>query len=88
MRLKGESKKAKGKGADAPRARNFYLTPRPLLTFAFCLLPFYSHGCAVDERRDVPAGARATVECVNEDIAAGRDVKVYEEAANEWRDDV
>ncbi|MDT5159438.1 MAG: hypothetical protein QOC99_3781 [Acidobacteriota bacterium] len=42
-------------------------------------------GCAVEERRDVPLGAQASVERVTEDIAAGRDVKVYEEAAEEWR---
>ena len=60
----------------------------PLFTFAFCLLPFYFQGCAVDERRDVPAGARATVERVTEDVAAGRDAKVYEEAAPEWRANV
>jgi hypothetical protein len=53
-----------------------------LLLSAFCLL---SAGCAVDEKRDVPAGAREAVERVTEDIAAGRDSKVYEEAAEEWR---
>jgi hypothetical protein len=42
-------------------------------------------GCAVDERRDVPAEAQAAVDRVTEDIAAGRDEKVYEEAAAEWR---
>ena len=42
-------------------------------------------GCAVDERRSVPAGAQATVDRVTEDIAAGRDAKVYDEAADEWR---
>jgi hypothetical protein len=54
----------------------------------FCLLLFASGllaGCAVDERRDVPAGAQATVDRVTEDIAAGLDAKVYEEAAEEWR---
>jgi hypothetical protein len=39
----------------------------------------------VDERRSVPAGAQAAVERVTEDVAAGRDTKVYEEAAEEWR---
>jgi len=55
------------------------------LTFAFCLLPFAFHGCAVDERRGVPAGAQSAVDSVTDDIAAGRDAKVYEEAAEEWR---
>ena len=39
----------------------------------------------MDERRGVPAGAQATVERVTEDVAAGRDAKVYAEAAAEWR---
>ena len=53
-----------------------------LLPSAYCLLPA---GCAVDERRAVPPAAQATVERVTEDIAAGRDDKVYAEAAAEWR---
>ena len=53
-----------------------------LLPAAICLL---LSGCAVDERRGVPAGAQAAVERVTEDVAAGRDAKVYEEAAEEWR---
>jgi Protein of unknown function (DUF4019) len=52
-----------------------------LLLTAFCLLS----GCAVDERRDVPTGARATVERVTDEIAAGQDAEVYREAAEEWR---
>ena len=39
----------------------------------------------MDERRGVPAAAQEAVERVTEDIAAGRDAKVYEEAAAEWR---
>ncbi len=53
-----------------------------LLPAAICLL---LSSCAVDERHGVPAGAQATVERVTEDIAAGRDEKVYMEAAPEWR---
>ncbi|PYS81904.1 MAG: hypothetical protein DMF67_15010 [Acidobacteria bacterium] len=57
-----------------------------LLLTTFCLLPSaFLSGCAVDERRGVPAGAQATVDRVTEDIAAGRDAKVYGEAADEWR---
>jgi hypothetical protein len=48
-------------------------------------LPFAFQGCAVDERRDVPEGAREAVERVTDDVAAGRDSKVYDEAAEEWR---
>jgi hypothetical protein len=63
---------------------------RPALRLSFyCLLPaaccLLLSSCAVDERRDVPAAAQATVERVTEDIAAGRDEKVYGEAAPEWR---
>ena len=54
-----------------------------LLTAVSCLL--LSPACAVDERRDVPAAAREAVERVTEDIEAGRDEKVYAEAAEEWR---
>jgi len=75
VKAKGKSKKAKVR-----------MRARGVLTFAFCLFTFYfPAGCAVDERRDVPAGARAVVERVTEDIEAGRDAKVYEEAAPEWR---
>jgi hypothetical protein len=61
------------------RRRFFYW----LLPTVSCLLLLPS--CAVDERRGVPAGAQATVERVTEDIANGRDEKVYQEAAPEWR---
>jgi hypothetical protein len=82
LKAKGKRQRAKGKSLDALRAQNFSY----LLIFAFCLLPFaFLSGCAVDERREIPAGAQATVERVTEDIAAGRDAKVYEEAAAEWR---
>jgi len=54
-----------------------------LLSTVYCLLLFPS--CAVDERRSIPAGAQEAVERVTEDIAAGRDEKVYAEAAEEWR---
>jgi hypothetical protein len=59
------------------------------LTVLYCLLPtaycLLLSSCAVDERRNIPAAAQATVERVTEDIAAGRDEKVYQEAAPEWR---
>jgi len=61
------------------RQRFFYW----LLSTVYCLLLFSS--CAVEERRDIPAAAQATVERVTEDIAAGHDEKVYLEAAPEWR---
>jgi hypothetical protein len=52
-----------------------------LAACAFLLLG----GCAVDERRGIPPAAQAAVDGVTEDIAAGRDAKVYGEAAEEWR---
>ncbi len=55
-----------------------------LLSTVYCLLLLLS-SCAVDERRDIPSAAQAAVERVTEDINAGRDRKVYEEAAPEWR---
>src|SRR5215204_2813230 len=65
------------------RKRFFYW---PLTTLSCLLLScLLLSACAVDERRNVPAGAQATVERVTEDIAAGRDEKVYFEAAPEWR---
>ena len=85
MKTEGKSKKARGESADALRAQNFYSASRLFLTCALCLVPFYLAGCAVDELRGVPAGAQAAVERVTEDVAAGRDAKVYEEAADEWR---
>jgi hypothetical protein len=57
-----------------------------LCAFTFCLSTFaFFAGCAVDERRGISPSAQASVESVTEDIAAGRDSKVYEEAAEEWR---
>lgn len=55
-----------------------------LFTFTSLLL-LVSFGCAVDERRSVPAAAQETIDRVTDDIAAGRHDKVYEEAAPEWR---
>lgn len=71
-----------GKRRVFPNTR--HLKPSTLL-FVFCLLPSAFAACAVDERRAIPAGAQAVVERVTEDIAAGRDAKVYAEAAPEWR---
>jgi len=56
-----------------------------LRTFAFCLFAFALPACGVEERRALPTAAQETIERVTEDIAAGRDEKVYAEAAEEWR---
>lgn len=71
-----------GKEMLLPGARSL----RPCALFlALCLFTSALPACAVDERRTVPAGAQAVVDGVTEDIAAGRDAKVYAEAAAEWR---
>ncbi|HEV2802535.1 MAG TPA: DUF4019 domain-containing protein [Pyrinomonadaceae bacterium] len=56
-----------------------------LSTFAFLLFAVAFLSCGVDERRAIPTAAQETIERVTEDIAAGRDQKVYAEAAEEWR---
>jgi Protein of unknown function (DUF4019) len=84
-------RKTEGSRQTAAGSQSRRLSVRPALRrLAFhCLLPaavcLLFSSCAVDERRGVPAGAQATVERVTEDIAAGRDEKVYMEAAPEWR---
>lgn len=81
--------KTEGRRQKAFRTRGANRLPTAFcfLLTAFCLLPsaLFSSGCAVDERRSVPADAQAVVDSVTEDIAAGREAKVYAEAADEWR---
>ena len=70
-----------GTGAAPPRARGAAVFAAPFLL----LLPLLQ-ACAVDERRSgLPPEAQAVIERVTEDIAAGRDRKLYDEAAEEWR---
>lgn len=89
MKEQGQRPKAKGQSEDALRAKSFLLfrvNRSSLLLFAFCLLPLaFLTGCGAEERRGVPPGAQATVDRVTEEIAAGEDARVYEEAAEEWR---
>ena len=73
-------RKAKGGGREARGACVAFAFAICLFTFALPLA-----GCIVDERRAVPAEAQAAIDRVTEDIAAGRDEKVYAEAAEEWR---
>jgi hypothetical protein len=43
-------------------------------------------GCAVNERRSgLPTAAQTAIDTITDDIAAGRDDKIYQEAAAEWR---
>ena len=56
------------------------------LLFAFLILNFAFSACALKANRGgVPAEARATVDAVSEDVAGGRYEKIYNEAAEEWR---
>lgn len=42
--------------------------------------------CGVGEKREsIPAGAQETVDRLTEDVAEGRSEKIYDEAADEWR---
>ncbi len=42
--------------------------------------------CAVDQKLPgIPPAAQTTIDTVTEDIAAARDEKIYQEAAEEWR---
>ena len=59
--------------------------PSPVLLFAFCLFTFAFAACEVDERRKITPEQQAVIDRVTEDIAAGRDDKLYDEAASEWR---
>ncbi|HEX8720021.1 MAG TPA: beta-propeller fold lactonase family protein [Pyrinomonadaceae bacterium] len=50
MKAKGERRKAEVKGADAPRSKNFYSLPRPILALTLCLLPFAPAACGARPR--------------------------------------
>ncbi len=76
----GRTVKAKGKRQKVKVGRRGFI-----LTFTFLLLPFVLLACEVDERGALPGEAQETIDRVTEDIAAGRDEKVYDEAAEEWR---
>lgn len=79
MKSTSESGKAKGVGE---KTRVSFLRFR-LFAFALCFFAFI--GCEVDERREISPQAQARIDEVTEDVAAGRDDKIYAEAAEEWR---
>ena len=58
-----------------------------LLPFAFCLLPFaFLAGCALQaSRAGIPPPAQAAIDTVSNDISESRFEKIYNEAAEEWR---
>jgi hypothetical protein len=66
----------------------FILTPSAFILFSFLVL---AAGCNVGQQQQqqrpssIPEEAQATVDRVTADIEAGRDEKIYSEAAEEWR---
>jgi hypothetical protein len=68
---------------DAPLP-TFFIIRRP--TFLFFLVALLAPACAVREQRaELPAAAQTAIDTLSDDIAAGRDDKIYAEAADEWR---
>ena len=70
-----------------PDSFSFILHPS---TFILLLLLTLSFGCGVGQQQQerpssIPDEAQATVDRVTADIEAGRDEKIYSEAAQEWR---
>ncbi|HEX8776220.1 MAG TPA: DUF4019 domain-containing protein [Pyrinomonadaceae bacterium] len=66
---------------------SFILPPSALLLFSFLAL---AAGCNVGQQQQqrpssIPDEAQATVDRVTADMEAGRDEKIYSEAAEEWR---
>jgi Protein of unknown function (DUF4019)/Protein of unknown function (DUF3887) len=56
------------------------------LTFAFCLLPFAFGTCTLKASRGgIPPQAQAAIDTVSNDISEGSYEKIYNEAAEEWR---
>ena len=60
---------------------------RLIFTFIFCLLPFaFLAGCALKPNQGgIPPPVQAAIDSASEDIAEGRYEKIYNEAADEWR---
>jgi hypothetical protein len=52
----------------------------------FIVLVLVAPACTVNERRSgLPTAAQNAIDTITDDMAAGRDDKIYEEAAAEWR---
>ena len=81
MKAKGKSKKAK------VRRQPLLIKCGFSLIFTFCLLPFaFFVGCALKASRGgIPPQAQAVIDTTTSDIAEGRYEKIYNEAAEEWR---
>jgi hypothetical protein len=77
--LKGE----KGKGSMRVRRSPFPLSPFPLLTLL--LLAFVASCTLQASRKGIPPEAQAAIDETSDHIAEGRYEKIYNEAAEEWR---
>ncbi|HEV2911924.1 MAG TPA: DUF4019 domain-containing protein [Pyrinomonadaceae bacterium] len=72
------------------RPKRYNGRPRPCFPFALAVL-FLTLACNVGQRQQqqrpstIPEEAQATIDRVTADIEAGRDEKIYSEAAEEWR---
>jgi hypothetical protein len=56
------------------------------LTFAFLIFNFAFSGCALEANRGgIPPEAQAVVDAMSNDLMEGRYDKIYDEAAEEWR---
>ena len=68
------------------KKRKRRVSASPRLRVLLVALLLFSAGCTLKANKGgIPAEARATVETVGEDIAGGRYEKIYNEAAEEWR---
>jgi hypothetical protein len=82
-----------------PNVKSKALIPQPLFAPATLEMALWSLGlactvafgllgssCSVGERRSgLPTAAQNAIDNITDDIAAGRDDEVYQEAADEWR---
>jgi Protein of unknown function (DUF4019) len=56
------------------------------LRLSLIALVLLGPGCAVDKtQRGLPSAAQTAIDEITDDIAAGRDDKIYQDAADEWR---
>jgi hypothetical protein len=70
--------------------RAFILHPLFLILFVSLALVAFTVSCSMGQQGqqrqiNIPDAAQATIDMVTADIEAGRDEKIYSEAAEEWR---
>lgn len=82
MKAKGKRKKEKVRTESRLNS-----TIYSLLTFTFLLLSFaFLPACALQaSRAGIPPPAQAAIDTISNDISEGRFEKIYNEAADEWR---